>query len=132
ALITLHILLLNEMESSFCLEGFNLDDICESFPAIDDDQKEQGQEVVPDMPLSTPSSSKYGDVSNSSLHEIMGLVNCSSESECSGLRLIHLLLACAEAISEKSYDLVEILICRLRELVSPTGLRCGEGSVLSL
>ncbi|GLJ10706.1 hypothetical protein SUGI_0133480 [Cryptomeria japonica] len=54
-------------------------------------------------------------------HEIMGSLNCSSENEYKGLRVLHLLLACAEGISEGTSDVVEITLCRLRELVAPTG-----------
>ncbi|XP_057872508.2 protein NODULATION SIGNALING PATHWAY 2-like [Cryptomeria japonica] len=41
--------------------------------------------------------------------------------EYKGLRLVHLLTACAEAISNGTHDLAEIIFCKLTELVSPTG-----------
>ncbi|GLJ10551.1 hypothetical protein SUGI_0130350 [Cryptomeria japonica] len=50
----------------------------------------------------------------------MSFSNTDSE-EYKGLRLVHLLTACAEAISHGTHDLVETIFCRLTELVSPTG-----------
>lgn len=41
--------------------------------------------------------------------------------EYKGLRLLHLLTACVEAMSEGAQDLVEVILCRLRQLVSCTG-----------
>ncbi|GLJ10543.1 hypothetical protein SUGI_0130130 [Cryptomeria japonica] len=45
----------------------------------------------------------------------------SDSAEYRGLGLVHLLIACAEAISDGAHDLVEAILCRLKELVSPTG-----------
>ncbi|KAH9307144.1 hypothetical protein KI387_043816 [Taxus chinensis] len=60
--------------------------------------------------------------SGSSSIDSDGFIPCSTDSEeYKGLRLVHLLTACAQAISDGAYDLVEIILCRLRELVSPTG-----------
>ncbi|XP_057841132.2 protein NODULATION SIGNALING PATHWAY 2 [Cryptomeria japonica] len=47
---------------------------------------------------------------------------CKSDSvEYKGLALVHLLIVCAEAISDGSHDLVEVILSRLKELVSSTG-----------
>ncbi|XP_057823137.2 protein NODULATION SIGNALING PATHWAY 2 [Cryptomeria japonica] len=45
----------------------------------------------------------------------------TDSEEFKGLRLVHFLTACAEAISHGKHDLVEILFFRLTELVSPIG-----------
>eukprot|EP01018_Ginkgo_biloba_P027722 Gb_26659 [translate_table: standard] len=56
-----------------------------------------------------------------SFDTVEDLFACSSDDEYKGLRLVHLLVACAEAISKEAHDLVDILLCRLRYLVCPTG-----------
>ena len=43
------------------------------------------------------------------------------DMEYNGLRLLHLLTACAEAMSQGAQDVVEVILCRLQGLVSPAG-----------
>ncbi|XP_008782233.1 protein NODULATION SIGNALING PATHWAY 2-like [Phoenix dactylifera] len=46
-----------------------------------------------------------------------------------GLRLVHLLMAAAEALAgcHESRELARVILVRLKELVSPAGATCGEG-----
>ncbi|GLJ10600.1 hypothetical protein SUGI_0131540 [Cryptomeria japonica] len=44
-----------------------------------------------------------------------------NENDYKGLRLLHLLTACAEAISQESQDLAEVILLKLSKLVSATG-----------
>ncbi|GLJ10556.1 hypothetical protein SUGI_0130490 [Cryptomeria japonica] len=66
----------------------------------------------------TKNTSTYGEAEKFS--EI--IIPCESDSsEYKGLRIVHLLTACAEAASNGVIELVEVLLERLKEIASPTG-----------
>ncbi|GLJ10707.1 hypothetical protein SUGI_0133490 [Cryptomeria japonica] len=111
------------MEECLCLDEFNWDavlediDATEELPCLDSTPESDDQEKV-DRTIDEQNHQGHFSCSE---HEIMGFFNCSSENEYRGLRLLHLLLACAQGISDGASDVAEVTLCRLRELVSPTG-----------
>jgi hypothetical protein len=79
-----------------------------------------GDRLVSDYAETNSSSRSESIVPNSSSNWSSVDVDHGSV-EYKGLRLLHLLIACAEAMSQGAEDLVEVILCRLRGLVSSTG-----------
>eukprot|EP01018_Ginkgo_biloba_P027721 Gb_26656 [translate_table: standard] len=82
---------------------------------------EPRDESCPPNSAQSITNTNYTHSSPQSFDTVEDLFACSSDVEYKGLRLVHLLVACAEAISKEAHDLVHILLCRLRYLVCPTG-----------
>ncbi|XP_041013421.1 protein NODULATION SIGNALING PATHWAY 2-like [Juglans microcarpa x Juglans regia] len=63
-----------------------------------------------------------GGSSNSESADMMAVDDEANNDDCKGLRLVHLLIAAAEALTgvNKSRDLARVILVRLKELVSPT------------
>ena len=92
-------------------------------PALIDGDHLVSDSAVTDQAKATNSSSKSKSIetdkaASSSVDLDHGALE---DMQYKGLRLLHLLTACAEAMSQEAQDLVEVILCRLRELVSPTG-----------
>ncbi|KAH9305802.1 hypothetical protein KI387_010206 [Taxus chinensis] len=80
----------------------------------------ESEGITMEEPVDSDGAEDYKSSSISS--ETFNTSACSTDSEeYKGLCLVHLLTACAEAISDGAHDLVQIILCRLRELVSATG-----------
>ncbi|GLJ10544.1 hypothetical protein SUGI_0130140 [Cryptomeria japonica] len=112
-----------------CSEGLKMEACMESHEFCEDDRdvvnasQQCSEGLCQDWSEGNKSiSSEAVNTSGSVDFDWAGLIPCNTDSaEYRGLRLIHLLTACADAISEGAHDLAEIILARLGELVSPIG-----------
>lgn len=90
---------------------------------IESMMEDDGDMDSPSPPIEEASNSCYTTTSSQSTDVMMLEEGAASNGEDSnGLRLVHLLMAAAEALTgaNKSRDLARVILVRLKELVSPT------------